>query len=72
MINIHDRSIVGYATHHANGDVGIVTSEHHEWHGGSHVVKVNGTRVKVPTMVVKMTSASTGLTRWVATHYLTV
>jgi hypothetical protein len=66
---VHGRNIVGYATHHSNGDVGIACGPL-EWHGGYHLVKVNGTKVKVPTMVISMTSASTGFTRWVATHNL--
>jgi hypothetical protein len=71
-IRVHGHSIIGYAVHHKNGDVGLVSDQVPQWHGGSHLVKVNGVKVSVPTMSVLMTSASTGLTRWVATHNLTV
>lgn len=69
---IYGRPAAGYAVRHKNGDAGIVTSERPQWHGGSHLVKTGRERVSVPTMTVLMTSASTGLTRWVATHFLTV
>lgn len=69
---VYGRPIVGAAVHHKNGDVGIVGDQVPQWHGGSHVVRVQGVKVSVPTMSVLMTSASTGLTRWVATHNLTV
>ena len=72
MIKVNGTPVVGHATSHANGDAGIVVSDRPQWHGGSHVVKVNGERVSVPTLVVLMTSSTTGLTRWVATHYLSI